>query len=522
MPVPSPQPLVPAAGRLLQAHDVQDAPRLTADVVVVGSGAGGAMLARDVARSGLQVIVLEQGRDPSRHGFTQREGDMLPLLFQASGGQTTVDGAVQILSGRGLGGSTLHNTNLCKRAPAEVLDRWATELGADGWSAADLAPDYAAVEHDLSVSPMGEADVNAHNALFRRGVTALGWRGALLHHNRVGCVRSGFCELGCAYNAKQNAHKVLLPQAMAAGATLICDVRATAILTSHGRRVLGVRAQVHSPSGRSGPTIDIQARAVCLCASAIGSATLLRASDIPDPHRVAGRSLRLHPAIAVAGIFPEAIDAWHGIPQSYECTQLLSFAPGARDRTWLIPAFAHPGAFAGLLPGFGTDHARAMRDYRHVAALAAMLHDETRGEVRPGRDGRPQIRYRLTTADADALWRGVRGAAEVLFAAGAGQVLVPLSTPLVARRMSDLDALARHRYRPLDPLLTSTHPMGTLPMGRDPRRSTVDPTGRHHTVRGLYVGDGSLFPTSIGGPPQLSIYAAGRRVARSVIADLRS
>lgn len=494
--------------------------QLETDVVVVGSGAGGGMLARQTSQAGLRTVLLEEGGNHSPAEFNQREGDMLPRLFQDCGGRSTTDGAVMVLHGRGIGGSTIHNTNLCKRAPEAVLRHWVSEHGAAGWSPEELAADYAAVEADLSVSLMTEDDVNRNSAIMRRGVQRLGWRGALLAHNRRGCTRSGFCELGCSFNAKQNSQKVLIPQALQHGATVLCDLRVTQIL--HERdRTSGVRGHVLRADGGPGVEFTIRAAAVCLCASAINSAALLRHSGVPDPHRVAGRSLRLHPGVAVAGQFDEVIEAWTGVPQSFECTEKLSFEPGARDRSWLIPAFAHPGGYAGIQPGFGQRHAAFMRAYPKTAVVAAMLHDETRGEVSADRHGRPKIRYELTADDAVALWRGVHAAAEILLAAGARQVMVPLATPLVARTAAELAPLLRHRYRPLDPVLTSVHPMGSLPLGGDPRRAVVDPQGRHHQLRGLYVADGSLFPTSLGGPPQISIYAAGRKVARTVCADLQ-
>lgn len=509
-----------SSSEVVSGRSLREPLTLDADVVVVGSGAGGAMVASEASRAGLRVVVLEEGGHHRPADFNQREGDMLPRLFCDAGGRSTEDGAVAILHGRGIGGSTVHNTNLCKRAPDEILAGWVSEHGARGWSPSELAEDYAAVERELSVAPLLEADVNSHNAIFRRGVERLGWRGGLLQHNRSGCTRSGFCELGCAYNAKQNALKVLIPQALGHGARVLADVRVTEIVHRSGRAT-GVRGHTLDASGERGLEVTVTARAVCVAASAIGSAALLRGSDLPDPHKVAGRSLRLHPAIAVAGIFDEKVEAWCGIPQSYECTEKLSFASGAKDRTWLIPAFAHPGAFSGLVPALGAAHAQRMRDYPRTAVVAAMLHDETRGEVARDRHGRPRISYKLSPDDAAALLRGVQAAGEVLLAAGAREVMVPLATPLAARTSAELAPILQHRYRPLDPVLTSVHPMGTLPLGSDPRRAAVDPEGRHHQVRGLYVADGSLFPTSIGGPPQLTIYAAGRKVARALCRDLR-
>ncbi|HZS35707.1 MAG TPA: GMC family oxidoreductase [Polyangia bacterium] len=484
---------------------------LDADLVVVGTGAGGAMVAREAARAGLRVIALEEGAYSTPRDFTQREDEMLPLLFADAGARTTDDGAVQVLQGRGVGGSTVHNTNLCKRAPAEVLDGWRIP----GWSAADLAPHYDVVEKDLSVTPLLESDLNRNNALLKRGVEKLGWRGGLLRHNRIGCVRSGFCELGCSFDAKQNALKVLIPEAAQAGARVIADCRVERI-TLDGARASGVVARALDGDGRAGPTVTVRA-AVCLAGSAVGSAALALRSGLPHLERV-GRTLRLHPGAAVAGIFDETIEGWLGIPQSYECTEKLRFDENAGphdDRVWIVPAFAHPVGLAAALPGFGAAHMRRMRLYPRLAVFVAMLHDRTRGTVSAD-GGRVRIRYALDRDDQRALSNGLAACAELLLAAGARTAVVPFASPLEITDRSQLRQIAARGYRPLDPLLTAVHPMGTLPLG-----SVVDERGRWIDLRNLWVADGSLFPSSLGGPPQLTIYAAAHKIAGHLVRDLR-
>ncbi len=482
--------------------------RLDCDLVVVGSGAGGAMVAYEAARAGLRVVLVEEGRQLSPQDFTQREDEMIPELFCDAGGRATVDGAITVLQGRGVGGSTVHNTNLCKRAPAPVLRRWQI----DGWTAEALAPHYAAVESLLSVSEIPDGEVNLNNQILRRGAEALGWRRARLHHNRVGCRGSGFCELGCVYNAKQNAQKILVPGALAAGCTLYSEVRAERILVEGGAAV-GVLARALDGERRPGPTLTIRG-AVCLSGSAIGSAALALRSALPDPKGAIGTTLRLHPGAAVAGLFDEQVRGWKGIPQSEECTELLDFEEEhSPRRTWIVPAFAHPIGLASMLPGFGAAHAATLRLVPHMAVLTAMLHDETAGQVKLSGD-RLRIHYSLVERDQRALVDGLAACAELLFAAGAKRVLVPLGKALWLEDRAAVTGLRAHRYRPLDPLLTAVHPMGTLPLG-----SLVDEAGRYRFTRSLYVADGSLFPTSIGTPPQLSIYAAAHKVAGHIVAD---
>jgi choline dehydrogenase-like flavoprotein len=255
-----------------------------------------------------------------------------------------------------------------------------------------------------------------------------------------------------------------------------------------------------------------------LAGSAVGSAALALASGLPDPHKQLGRNLRLHPGGAVAGKFDRVIDAVHGIPQSYECTELLSFEEGSDKRVWIIPAFAHPIGTASMLPGFGASHMRAMRSYEHLAVLTAMVHDETSGRVTLDRDGRPSLEYDMSIGDRDQLGKGLGACARLLFAAGATEVTIPAIIPRRLKRVNDLDGVNLRHVDPRDFPLTAVHPMGTMRMGDDPGTSVVTSKGEHHQVRGLFVADGSLFPTSIGVPPQISIYAFALHLAPHAIA----
>jgi choline dehydrogenase-like flavoprotein len=267
--------------------------------------------------------------------------------------------------------------------------------------------------------------------------------------------------------------------------------------------------------------VDVRARVVVLSASATGSAALVLASKLPDPYGQAGLGLRLHPGAVCVGRFDEEIGGHRGIPQSWECTEHLSFEEGSNKRVWIVPAFAHPIGAAATMPGFGAAHMKAMRDYARIAVLTAMLHDETSGRVLLGTDGRPVLRYTLTEPDRAQLAGGVAACARILFAAGAIEVVVPAIPPVRLRSAKELDALDLSFVRPHNVPLSAVHPMGTLRMGDDPRTSVVNSTGEHHHVRGLFVADGSLFPTSLGVPPQISIYAFAQHLARHMVARAR-
>jgi choline dehydrogenase-like flavoprotein len=229
----------------------------------------------------------------------------------------------------------------------------------------------------------------------------------------------------------------------------------------------------------------------------------------------------VHPGAAVAGVFDDPIEGWRGIPQSYECTEHLSFEEGSDRRVWIVPAFAHPIGAASTLPGFGQAHMRAMRDYRRLCVLTAMVHDETAGEVRADSDGRAVIKYVMNEADRAQLAKGLVACARILFAAGARTVTIPAIPPVTMKSAKELDALDLKFVRPHSVPLTAVHPMGTMRMGDDTRVAVVGSTGEHHHVRGLFVLDGSLFPTSLGGPPQISIYAFALKLAAHAVARAR-
>jgi len=512
---------VSSRGVIVRGRDLLADVSLEVDAVVVGTGAGGSIAARELARAGLSVVALEEGGHHAAADFTQREDEMLPILFADGGGRTTKDLAIRVLQGRGVGGSTVHNTNLCKRTPDAILELWRQRYNVSGCSPSDMRAAFEQIEKDLSVSEIPAALRNPNNDVLHKGALALGWKAGPLKHNRVGCQTSGFCEVGCAYDAKQNALKVVVPQAMEAGANVYADVEVVRVNHTRGR-VTGVSAVARSESGAPVAWVDVRSKIVVLAASAVGSALLAKKSGITDPHDQIGKKLRMHPGAVVAGRFDRVMNSNYGIPQSYECTEHLDFEEGSDKRVWIVPAFAHPIGTASMLPGFGASHMKAMRSYGQLAVLTAMVHDETEGRVEVGEGERPLITYDMTESDRRQLAKGLIACARLLFAGGAVEVTIPAIPPVTLTSASQLDSLSTDFVRPHGVPLTAVHPMGTMRMGDDPKTSVVSSTGEHHFVRGLFVADGSLFPTSLGGPPQISIYSFAHHLAPHAIARAKS
>lgn len=494
---------------------------LAADVCVVGSGAGGAPVAAELAARGKRVIVLEAGSHLLPRDFTQIEYDMFQRLYHDKAGRTTRDRAIRVHQGKGVGGSTLHNLNLCARIPEAVFAAWRERYGLTALPPERLHALYADVEARLLVTEIESSAMNGNNLLLKRGCEVLGYRGGMLRHNRAGCASSGFCELGCPFDAKQNAAKVYLPAAVEAGATILADTWATA-LRWEGRKVRAVEAAVRDPqTGRVLHRVTVEAAAVCVSASATGTPALLRRSEVPDPHRLVGSRLFLHPGSAVAAVARVALRSWIGIPQSYECTELLDFSPKSERRVWIVPAFAHPAGVSAILAGFGAEHARVLGRYPRLAALSAMVHDEDPGRVGPRGAFGVEIDYELSARDAAQLVLGLRESARLLLAAGVERVIVPKTRPLEIERLADVDrAFAGFAFEKHDLEVTAVHPQGSVWMGDDPAQSCVDSTGRYHHLDNLWVADTSLFPSSIGVPPQLSTYALGTHVGQAIASSL--
>ncbi len=489
----------------------------TADVCVIGSGGGGAVAAAELAAGGRSVVVLEQGPHWTAADFTQREDEMLPRLFEEAGMRQTVDGAVTILQGRSVGGSTVHNLCYAFRAPAPILRMWSQEHGLPELGPEALDPSFERVERHLKVKPIREDEINSLNRLLRAGAEKLGYSGFVTRHNREGCVQAGYCILGCSYGAKQSMLVTYVPRAERAGARIYAEARAERIEAEGGqvRRVLG---HVVDARGEAHGSVEVRARAVVLAAGAVASPDLLLRSGLGGGSPV-GRHLHLHPSIMLVGFWEEPIHAYRGIPQSYYIDEFIDLERDPHAGFVLMPIAGFPVLTAVNLPGFGRAHFEQMRDFSRMGGLLVLLHDRSEGWVESGGSlSRPRIGYALDDGDRRQLRAGMRRCAEVLLAAGAQRVVVPfLPEPLVLGRGDDLAEIERRELREGPVPIASTHPQSTCRMGGDPARSVVNAWGECHEVPGLFVADMSVFPSSLGAPPQITTAALADRTAHHLL-----
>ncbi len=490
--------------------------------VIVGSGAAGAVLAKELAEAGIDVVVLEAGawHVPERD-FNQREETMLGRLFYDQGARTTTDLGVTIMHGRGVGGSTVHNISLCMAPVAGILDRWAEEYGLMGMRAPDLEPAVRRVWDHLGINPIAPEHINANNRMVQQGAERLGWRGFIPHHNRVDCLQTGFCILGCTYNRKQSMLITYVPRAQRAGARIYPHARAARVLVE-GDRAVGVEVEALDPqTGTVRNTFTVRARSVILSAGALLSPALLLKSGLANSSGLLGKRLHLHPSVVVGGIFDERIEGWRGVPQTYIVDEFAHFYRNGHDGYLIIPVFAHPGTAAVMSPATGAAHASVMARYPYLSAAAPMVHDETHGTLDVLRDGRLEVRYWPNEGDQRWLIDGIRRTAELYFAAGAREVMLPYGEGVLIRSPRELDVVERRGIRKYDVAVASVHPQGSAPMSADPKQGIVDVHCETHDVRNLFVCDASVFPTSLGTPPMVPTAAVAAHTAAWMVGERR-
>jgi len=497
----------PAAHRIESGHELRGERRERVDVCVVGSGAGGAVVAKELAEGGLRVAILEEGEWWDTDRFTARPAEMIPQLYRDAG-QTATIGTPPIIMplGQAVGGTTLVNSGTCFRTPGAVLARWRREDGLEDLTEAALEPCFRRVERALNVSQV-PAELAGRNAdVVRRATEALGWSGDFLYRSAKGCVGSGVCTFGCPAGAKQHAGITYVPRAWEAGAVTFTGVRAERVLVERGR----ARGVVARAAG--GGTLHVAAEHVVVAAGTIHTPGLLARSGLGGGSGRLGRNLSVHPATAIRARFDEPIDMARGVPQSYYVDEF------AGEGILLEGAAGPPDYLAAVLPGMGPEHSELMERYRFLGQFGVMVSDTSRGTVRTraqrfgGAARRPEIRYSLNALDTTRFKRGLEALAEIYWAAGARELYLPLRG-LPRLRDGDSGPLRRLHLRARDLELMAFHPLGTARAGADPSAAVVDPDLQVHGVRGVHVADGSAVPSALGVNPQITIMALATRLA---------
>ncbi|CAN5644132.1 hypothetical protein BH23GEM9_BH23GEM9_07050 [soil metagenome] len=510
---------------ILRGNELPDGHRMQVDVCIVGSGAGGSVMADRLATAGYQVVVLEEGGFFTGTDFDDDEGRLAPLLYADGAARATDDLSVILLQGRCLGGGTTVNWMMTLRPQPWVLDEWENEHRIELLSARMLLPALEDMEERIHARAVPADAHSPANRVIIDGCARLGWDTLDARINARGCIRAGACGLGCRSGAKQGAGDVFLPPALRAGATICCDTRADSIEVLERGSVNPMKA-VHAtlldpmtrqPRGR----LRIDTRVIVLAAGAIGTPALLDRSGMAAGG--VGRFLRLHPTTGVFGDYEHVMYGAAGLPQSVVCSEFLKGRDGYGF--WIECAPLRPGLVAAALQGFGDTHRGHMRRFTHTGPLIVLVRDgadrlRSSGDVRVDRSGRVHIRYRLTDTDRATLAAGVQAAARLHLASGARTAITLHVDAQPLRNDADIRRLALRRCGPNRLSLFSAHVNGTCRLGHDPRVSGCTPEAELHGVAGIFVADGSLLPTAPGVNPQATIMALSSLVADRVMARL--
>jgi choline dehydrogenase-like flavoprotein len=490
----------PAVERIEQGATVSGERIVRADVCVIGTGAGGAPVAKELAEGGMRVVMLEEGPRWSADDLTARPRDMTALLYR-DGGQNVTTGNVPILLplGRGVGGTTFINSGTCFRTPDSVLEQWSRDFGLEQLTPSELDPYFRRVERELSVAqvPSELAGQNAH--VVKRGADALGWSNDFIYRNARGCVGSGVCAFGCPTSAKQHTGITYVPRAWDAGAVTWSGVRAKRVLTDHGR-ARGVEART-----AGGGTLKVLADTVIVACGAIHTPLLLARSGLGGESGELGRNLAIHPATAVRALFDEQIDMARGVPQSLYIDEFAS------DRIMFEGAAGPPDYLALSFPFSRERHRDLMLRFLNLSQFGVMVSDRSRGSVRE-LAGRPTIRYDLVPEDVAAFKRGIELLTELYWAAGARTVYQPVAG-VPELRDGDPGPLHGRTVRPRDLTLMAFHPLGTARADARPEHGVVDGDLALHGAEGVYVCDAAAVPSSLGVNPQITIMALATRLA---------
>jgi len=485
-----------------------------ADVVVIGTGAGGAVVATELAEAGARVTLIEEGEFHTARDFTGRPLEQTRLLYRDRGMTGTFGNTfIPVPLGRSVGGTTTINSGTCFRTPDDILRRWEREFGIPTLADAGLAPEFERVEQAIHVAPVPEELLGPSAKIFRRGVEALGFHGAAIPRNAAGCRGTGVCVFGCPRDAKQSMNVSYIPRALRAGARLHVRSRADRVLIEDGRAI-GVAAERLRASGRSrNERLWVLADRVVVSAGALLTPVLLARSGAARRGGPLGRHLHIHPATRVLALFDEPVRAWEGVPQSYHVSDF------GHEGIMLEGISVPPSLQAVTLPGFGFAHKQRMAAYERMASFGAMVSDTSEGRVF-ATGARPLVWYWLNRDDVNRLQRAISIVARTFFAAGARELYPGVRQCPVVGSAQEAEALASRSLRAADLELMAFHPMGTARMGTDPNRCAVAPSGELFGVRGLYVADASLFPTSTRVNPQLTIMAFATRIAAGIAGTL--
>lgn len=487
---------------------------LEADVLVIGSGAGGGVMAGELSAAGLDVLVVEKGSYYADHDFHGRESDSMQALYENYGALTTKDISMVVLAGDALGGGTIVNWMTSLRPPESVLQEWATDYDFGEAASAAMQSSLDEVWARLNINTQ-ESEPNRPNALLEKGSRALGYEAEIIPRNVRGCETCDYCMYGCVYGAKQSGLKTYLRQANEHGARFLVDTYVDRILHKNGAASGAMATLQGDPPLR----LTLKAKLVVVAAGSIHTPAILMRSGLRN--RNIGKNLHFHPTTVTVARYEEAVRGWEGPPQTRVMRDLIDL-DGQGYGVWLEVAVGHPGLSASTAAWLsGRHHKRAMQDYEHLANNIILVRDYHAGEIKLKKNLQPAVHYVLHPYDARHLMQGLLEGLKIHHAAGAREIISPHSTSIRYREGQDsfetfLERVQNEGLRGNSHALFSAHQMSSCRIAGDARRGAVKPSGETYELKNLYVADGSVFPTAVGVNPMVSILGVAHLIAQQI------
>jgi len=491
-----------------------------ADVVIIGSGAGGGTVAQALgalSRAGRRVVVLEQGPRFRDDEFTGDEARMARALYHDAGGFLSADGTMTLAFAHAYGGTTVVYTGTSIIAPERVIKRW----DVPGLTHADVvrrSATYLAENHAHFLEP---GEINDNNRLFAEGCATAGYRAESFPVNTRGCRGSSLCNLGCPNAAKQGTNRVQLPRAEKSGVQVVTRaevlrIEQCAVVVRTSEKAEG---DLGAPSEWAPGEYRVSAPIIVVAAGSIGSPSLLlRSPAIADRLPKLGHGFTCHPAHILVAEHEKPITNDVGFPKTY-------LVDRAEEEGFVLETCMYfPFTTAKNLTGFGAAHSALMRAFPRLQMILVLACDRAIPENRVAIDkaGRPVVHYRFTPEVVESFVKATRAAARIFFAAGARRVHAPEADPPLLERAerARLDERISVRHFALGRVsISAAHLIGGCGMGRRATDSVTDAWGRVHGIPWLRVADASLFPDSLEINPYITVMALADRVADGVLDD---
>ncbi|MCO4764050.1 MAG: GMC family oxidoreductase [Myxococcales bacterium] len=489
-----------------------------AEVVVVGTGAGGASIGAHLAEAGVDVVFVEEGGHHPTSSFNPYLAESLPRLWRDAG-TTMIFGKSPFIyaEGRCVGGSTVINGAMTYRTPESVLSEWQAHLKAPELGPAAMDPWFATVEEDISARHQIPGSIGGDNRIMSLGAERSGWHHQKNTRNQDHCVGANNCVLGCVTGAKQSTLVSYMPRAFKAGARCLTEVRILSLRIENGR-CTGVEGRVVDPRTRKlAQRVTVRAKAVVIACGAVQTPHLLLRHRLGRPSRQLGRNFVTHPNVKVLAVYPFDVRGWQGVSQWGQIREFhdqgIIFAEN------MVPA----GAMAAALPAHGRRVWEMMRQYNNMVLSGILVEDTTTGVIRRGPFDTPLPFYSITPADQETFLRAVRTLGAMHFEMGAERLILPFTNLHEVTNADQLGQITSSRIKIRHMELFTPHLMGSARMGVDRKDSVVGLDGQLWDLPGCYISDASIFPSAIGVNPQVTIMALGLKMgARLAETVLRS